>query len=311
LIGLDFIRKNNYNMFLGLENYLLRKDDSMDMENSLILRSIKSIAGITIGAILLAIAINAIIIPTGLLSGGAGGLALVGQYLFKLPVDIGMLLINIPIFIWGIKELNKRFIVYSLIGTAVTIIAIPITRPLVVVPKLDLFLASITSGVLMGIGVGLILKCGASTGGTDIVAMIMKKKKNMSVGTVSFAFNLIVLAISAFYFNLSITLYTAVSMYVTGKVIDFVLEGLNRNKSIMIVSDKSHEIADKIMKELGRGVTYLEGQGAYSGEQKLVINCVVNNFEVAKVKEIVREFDKQAFMFFTDTAEVSGKGFTS
>jgi uncharacterized membrane-anchored protein YitT (DUF2179 family) len=311
LIGLDFIRKNNYNMFLGLENYLLRKDDSMDMENSLILRSIKSIAGITIGAILLAIAINAIIIPTGLLSGGAGGLALVGQYLFKLPVDIGMLLINIPIFMWGIKELNKRFIVYSLIGTAVTIIAIPITRPLVVVPKLDLFLASITSGVLMGIGVGLILKCGASTGGTDIVAMIMKKKKNMSVGTVSFAFNLIVLAISAFYFNLSITLYTAVSMYVTGKVIDFVLEGLNRNKSIMIVSDKSHEIADKIMKELGRGVTYLEGQGAYSGEQKLVINCVVNNFEVAKVKEIVREFDKQAFMFFTDTAEVSGKGFTS
>lgn len=271
---------------------------------------IKKLIGMIIGAILIAVSYNALVIPNGLLSGGVSGMALIGKYTLDLPLYVGMLLLNIPIFILGFKELDKKFMIYSVIGTAVMIFAIPLTRPFIPTPKLDLFLASVFSGVIGGVGSGLFLKTGASSGGTDIVATIMKKKKNISIGSFSFFVNIGVLSVSLLFFELNIALYTAVSMWVGGKITDAVIEGLNKNKSIMIISDRSDEVAEKIMNELNRGITYLVGQGAYSKEEKMVINCVVNHYEIAKVKEILLEVDPKAFMFVTETAEVKGKGFS-
>lgn len=268
------------------------------------------IVGISIGAIITAVSINALAAPYGLLSGGASGLALLGNYIFNLPIYLGILLINIPIFIWGLKILNRSFMVYSLIGTISLIIALPLTKPYLPVPQLDLFLVSLFSGLVNGIGGGIIFKYGGSSGGTSIISMIAKKKRNISIGASSFYSNLIILILSLFFFDLKITLYTGISMWVSGRMTDYVIEGMNRNKSVIIISDKSTAIGKQIIEELHRGVTYLEGYGAFSGNHKTIINCVVNNYEIAKLKELVLNIDQQAFMFFTDVTEVSGKGFT-
>lgn len=270
---------------------------------------IKKLVGITVGSILIAVAFNALIIPYGILSGGAGGLALAGNYILNLPVNLGILALNIPIFIWGLKELNREFTLYSLIGMLVVVVALPLSKPYIPVPELDIFLASVFSGIINGFGVGIVLKSGASTGGTDIIAVIIKRKKNISVGATAFYFNIFVLALSVFFFDLKIILYTVISMWVAGRATNLVLEGTSHNKSVMIISTNSDLIADRILTELHRGVTYLDGYGAYSGKKKQVINCVVNHFEIAKLKEIVAETDKRAFMFVTETVEVTGKGF--
>jgi uncharacterized membrane-anchored protein YitT (DUF2179 family) len=270
----------------------------------------KKLFGITIGAALIAVAFNAFVIPYGLLSGGVSGLALMGNYLYKFPVYLGIFLLNIPIFLWGLKELDWKLILYSTVGTAVVIAALPLSAPYIPVPVLDLFLASVFSGVVGGLGGGIIFKLGASTGGTDIAAIIMKRKKNISVGATNFYCNIAVLALSLFFFDLKIALYTAISMWVGARITDSVIEGFNRNKSVTIISDRSGEIAERIMKEIDRGVTYIEGHGAYTGESKRLINCVVGHYEIARLKEVVLEVDRDAFIFITETVEVMGKGFT-
>lgn len=268
------------------------------------------LAGIATGASLIAISINAFIIPYGLLSGGISGLALMTNYLTGFPVYLGIFLLNLPVFIWGLKELNHQFIIYSAAGTIVLIAVLPLSRPYIPVYELDLFLASLFSGLVTGLGSGIVLKYGASTGGTDIISMIAKKKKNISVGATSFYCNIAVLVPSLYFFDLKVAMYTAISMWVGGKVIDAVIEGFNHNKSVMIISDKSSEIADQIMIEMRRGVTYLEGLGAYSGQPKLVISCVVSHYEIPKLNEIVHSIDKKAFIYVTETVEVKGRGFT-
>ncbi|MDD3853616.1 MAG: YitT family protein [Syntrophomonadaceae bacterium] len=268
------------------------------------------LTGIAIGAALIAISINTFVIPYGLLSGGVSGLALIINYTSGFPAYLGILLLNIPIFLWGFKELDRRLIVFSAAGTAVLILVLPLSRPYIPVYDMDLFLASLFSGIINGLGSGIVFRYGASCGGTDIISMIVKKKKNISVGATSFYCNTAVLLPSLYFFDLKIAMYTAISMWVGGKVTDTVLQGFNHNKSVMIISDKSPEIASRIMNEMRRGVTYLEGQGAYSGQSKLVISCVISNYEIPRINEIVNSIDKKAFIFVTGTVEVTGRGFT-
>jgi len=271
---------------------------------------IKKIVPITVGSVLVAVAYNVLVVPYGLLSGGLSGIALIGKYLLNIPLPLGILILNIPVFIFGLRELDVKFILYSLIGTLIMTAALPLTEPYVPIPKLDIFLAAIFSGVVGGIGGGIILRCGASAGGADIIGMIVKKKWNISLGACFFYFNVVVILISLMFFELKIALYTIVSMWVSGRVTDKVIQGLSSYKSVMIISDENTRIAEHIMEELGRGVTFLEGQGGYTGESKMVINCVVNNIEIPRLKDIVLRIDPRAFMFISDTAEVSGKGFT-
>lgn len=265
---------------------------------------------ISVGSVLLAFSYNTFVIPFGLLSGGISGLALMGNYLFNFPVYLGIGLLNLPLFIWGLIELDRRFILYSLVGMCVLILALPLTKPFTPQVDLDLFLAAMVAGVVGGIGGGIVFRCGASGGGTDIAGMIMKKKINLSIGSFSFYVNIVILGLFLFFFSPKIVMYTAFSIWVGGRVTDFVIDGPNRNKAVTIISDKGEEIAKRIMIDLNRGVTFLNGEGAYSGESKKVINSVVNNYELAKVRALVLEIDKKAFMYVNDTAEVLGKGYT-
>ena len=274
-----------------------------------IFRLIKKFASILFGSFLMAIAFNAFVIPYGLLSGGISGIALIGEYTLGIPLNISFAIMNLPVFILGIYYLNRRFIFFSLAGLFIFVFALPISKTFTPVPEVDLFLATIFSGIVGGVGCGIILKAGASTGGTDVLGMILKKKKNISIGAFSFVFNIFVICASLFLFDLKIALYTIISMWVYGKMTDMVIDGFNRNKSVMIISERSSEIADRIMEEMNRGITFLEGEGGYSGKDKKVINCVVNHYEIAKLKEICLDEDPIVFMIINETVEVHGKGF--
>lgn len=262
------------------------------------------------GALLVALSLNTIYIPYGLLAGGITGLALVLFYLFKIPVFLSILLLNIPVFWWGTKEINRNFLFYSLAGTTALSALLPATQGYVPHPQIDLILAAIYGGAISGVGFGLVFRGQGSTGGTDIVAVILRKKKNLGIGEVTFYSNLLVITISLLFFPLNTGLYTIISMFVTGKIIDVVITGLNTNKSVIIISNQSSQIGDRIINELHRGVTYFAGTGAFTHKEKTVINCIVHRFELARLKSIVAETDPDAFMYISDANEVFGKGFS-
>ncbi len=187
----------------------------------------------------------------------------------------------------------------------------PATYNLIEPPQVDLVLASIFGGALSGAGLGLVFRGHGSTGGTDIIAVILRKKKNMSIGEVGFYANLLVIIISLAFFPLNIGLYTIISMYIAGKMIDVMIIGLNLNKSVIIVANNSEQIGARIIDEMHRGVTYFIGRGAFTREDKTIVNCVVNRFELAKLKRIVSETDPNAFVYISDASEVLGRGFTT
>jgi uncharacterized membrane-anchored protein YitT (DUF2179 family) len=265
---------------------------------------------ITAGAMLIAISLNTILIPYGLLAGGITGLSLILFYLFKIPVFLGILVLNIPIFWWGSKEINRSFFFYSLIGTAALSILQPVTYGYIQYPRLDMILAAIFGGALSGVGFGLIFRGHGSTGGTDIISVVLRKKKSLGIGEVSFYSNLLVIIISLFFFPLNIGLYTIISIFVTGKMIDVIITGINVSKSVFIVSNHSPVISDRIIRELHRGVTHFIGEGAFTHREKTIINCVLNRFELARLKKIVMETDPDAFMYISDASEVLGRGFS-
>lgn len=265
---------------------------------------------ITAGALLIAFSLNTILIPYGLLAGGVTGLALILFYLFKIPVFLSILLLNIPIFWWGAREINRSFFFYSLTGTVALSVLQPATYGYINPLQLDMLLAAVFGGALSGVGFGLIFRGHGSTGGTDIVSVVMRKKKGLGIGEVTFYSNLIVIIISLFFFPLNIGLYTIISIFVTGKMIDVIITGLNVSKSVFIISNKSSEISLRIIGELHRGVTHLAGEGAFTRHQKTIINCVINRFELAKLKKIVAETDPDAFMYISDASEVLGRGFS-
>ena len=262
------------------------------------------------GALLMAVSLNTLLIPYGLLSGGVTGLALILFYLLKVPVFLSILLLNVPIFWWGAREINREFLLYSLTGTLALTALLPATHGLVLIPQIDLILVAIFGGALSGTGLGLVFRGHGSTGGTDIIAVILRKKKNLGIGEVGFYSNLLIIAISLMFFPLNTGLYTIISMFVAGKMTDVVITGLNTSKSVIVVSSKSFQIGNRIMNEMHRGVTYFAGIGAFTREEKTVVNCVANRFEVARLKSIVAETDPNAFVYISDASEVLGKGFT-
>ncbi|MDD4335409.1 MAG: YitT family protein [Desulfotomaculaceae bacterium] len=265
---------------------------------------------IAAGALLISFSLNTILIPYGLLAGGITGLSLILFYLFKIPVFIGILALNIPVFWWGAREISRSFFFYSLAGTVTLSVLQPATYGYVQPFQLDMLLAAVFGGALTGFGFGLIFRGQGSTGGTDIISVVMRKKRNLGIGEVSFYANLFVIIISLFFFPLNIGLYTIISIFFTGKMIDVIITGLNVSKSVFIVANKSSEISVRIIGELHRGVTHLRGEGAFTHHEKIILNCVINRFELARLKKIVTETDPDAFMYISDASEVLGRGFS-
>lgn len=266
---------------------------------------------VALGSTICAVAINAFLVPHHLLSGGISGIAMIFLFLFNWPMGIQNFIFNIPLMIAAYNLLGKNFIVSTFLGLAVFSVALDATGFLASMQIIDdIMLACIFGGVFSGLGGGMVFKVGGSTGGMDIVAAIARKFYGIPAGSLNFNVNCLLMLIAAFLFGLKPAMYTLISMYVSATVMDKVVDGLNRKKTAFIISDHPDKIAAAILSEIGRGVTFLDGEGAFTRNEKHIIFVVLSLTQVAKVKLLIKDIDPYAFMIVQDAAEVMGRGFT-
>lgn len=272
----------------------------------------KKLLFIILGNLFCSIAFNVFFIPNRLLSGGVGGIGIIIQYLTGLPTGISVFFLNIPIFLIGSRMVDREFTLYAFISMLFYSSILTITKELgkyFIVD--DIILASVFGGIFNGIGMGLMFRNRVSQGGFDIIAAILKKKYNINIGTGLLMANTVIVSLSSLLFGYKSAMYTLIAMYIGYTVLDKVQVGLNVKKNVIIVSEKSELVAEAILTRLNRGVTFLEGIGAYTHENKKVIYCIVTSRETAKLKEIIEEIDPTAFFTVNDVVEVKGKGFKS
>ncbi len=267
--------------------------------------------GILIGSVILAVGLNMFMVPNMLAPGGISGLAVVIYYLIKFPVGVTIIVLNIPLFIIGYLVLGPRVVIQSLLGTFLFSLAVEITAPLLPAATDDLLLAAVYGGVVMGVGVGLVFRFRGSTGGTGLLSLILAKVWGISPGQAMFWGDLVVLALAVFVFGTEAAMYATLALFVSIKVIDAILEGIGTAKSVIIITRCGSQINEKLLYELGRGVTRLEGQGGYTGEGREVLLCVVARQQTARLKAIIYEADPGAFVIIGNATEVHGEGFKS
>lgn len=267
--------------------------------------------GIALGCLLASCSINLFLIPSHLLTGGATGIAIIFYYLADLPIGVQTMAYNVPLLLAAWKLMGKTYTIDVILGTAFFSFCLDVTSFLnAYAPVDDVMLASIFGGVFNGIGYGLVFRRNGSTGGFDIIGAIVKKYYSLHMGGVIFGFNCVIMMIAAALFGVKPAMFTLISMFVNATVTDKVIAGFNSRKAVLIISDKAEEIADEILLELGRGVTFLHGQGAFTHNERDVVFVVVSLMQVGKTKLIANEIDSNAFMIIMSANEVMGRGFS-
>lgn len=264
-----------------------------------------------IGSIVYAVAIAMFISPANISPGGFTGVALIINFLLGLPVGATMLLLNIPLIFISLKRFGWRFIVGTAIATPIMSLSIDIGERFIRAFYGDIMLCAIFGGILSGVGLGLVLLRGATTGGMDIIGKLINDKyPHFSIGRIILLGDAVVIALSAvIYKNFSNALYSAVTVFISSVVVDKILSGADRGKLIYVVTDKAKEISRNIINEVGRGVTKIRATGAYSGEERQILMCAVRAHQVATVNSIVKAFDEKAFIIICDSGEIRGNGF--
>jgi uncharacterized membrane-anchored protein YitT (DUF2179 family) len=270
---------------------------------------------IILGSFILATGFVMFITPYKIIPGGVYGISIVIHYLFGTPVGAMALAFDIPLTLIGIKVLGPRFGFKTVVGFSLTAVFTDTltifwgSEPLV---KGDALLSSIFGGVLLGLGIGLIFKSKATSGGTDIVAMILNKYTKISLGLLMIYVDSCIVLIGLIVFrDWKIPLYSWIVIFITGKVIDIVLEGISYEKSLFIISEKHEEIRDKIINNLNRGGTYIEGKGMFNNADRKVIFTVISRRELAMLEEYILKIDPKAFLTVLDAREILGEGFKS
>lgn len=265
-------------------------------------------AQIVVGCLLGAIAYPLFLIPNSIAPGGVTGVATILNYLMHSPVGLTSLLLNIPLFLAGFRTMGKRFVFRTLLATILFSVLIdllkidPITK--------DPLMASIYGGVLLGAGLAIILRGGATTGGTDMLArMLHKNFSGISVGMFLFIFDFLVILAAGIFMSAEHAMHAMISVFITSKVLDAVLTGIGTEKACYIISGSHGAITRRILEEMQRGVTVLQATGGFSGENVNMLLCVVGRMEVSALKNIIREEDRKAFVFITETHETLGEGF--
>lgn len=268
------------------------------------------ILGIAIGAILMSIGISQFLLPNKLSTGGFSGIATIAFYLFKWPMGRTILLLNIPCFVFAFIRIGKEFVIKSIIGTMLLSFFIDFFEKYSAWTN-DRVLACIYGGVLIGIGTAIILRSNGSTGGSDLVSVVIKSfNTKLSTSNIIVIFDVIVITLNVIAFKeLEIGLYSAIAIFIMGKMIDIVFEGIGFSKMIFIISDKYDEISKKIGENIKRGTTGIYSKGMYTNKEKTMVMCIVSRGEVIEVRNIANEIDKSAFIVITNVREVFGNGF--
>lgn len=269
---------------------------------------VSSYVQIIIGSLIGAIAYPLFLVPNHIAPGGLTGIATVLNYLFHWPVGIVSLLLNVPLFIIGYRAMGRVFAFRSLFATVLFSVLID----LIPMPAMttDPLLGAVFGGVLLGVGLGFILRGGATTGGTDMAArMVHNRFQHISVGALLFMIDCIVVLMAGVTIEAEYALYAFISIYVSSKVIDMVMMGLTRDKACYVISTQHEKIKQELMTQLERGVTVLHAEGGWSGQSRPILLCVLSAQEVGRLKAIVRTADESAFVFISDAHEVLGEGF--
>lgn len=266
---------------------------------------LKKFAMLFIGAVLAAVGLEIFLVPNNIIDGGVIGISILASHLTGAPLSLFVVVLNLPFLYLGYRHIGRSFCLSTLFAVVALAYWISFFRP---VPELtnDLFLAAVFGGITVGIGVGLIIRNGGSLDGTEIIAIILDKKTGFSVGEVVMFFNVFILGSAGFVFTWDKAMYSLVAYFVAFKIIDITIEGLDESKGIMIVSEQADDIAETLLARLGRGVTILYGQGAFSQEPKKVLYSVVTRLEIAKLKAIIYEKDPGAFVTIHEVHDVIG-----
>ena len=267
-------------------------------------------AVIAAGAVLMGVALSVFMVPFKIAPGGVSGLATVLHYLAGLRVSVLIPLINIPIFIIGIIRLERDFLVKSVFGTVVLSIATE-TAAILPPPTSDPLISAVFGGAVMGIGISAVLSRGGTTGGTDILVLVIRRSfSEVSVGRLYLLIDGAVIAMAGLAFSSGeVIFYSAVSLVVSTYMTDAALEGLNLARLVYIISESNREICDRIYAELKRGVTGLNSVSMYSGRSGRILMCVIRKGQLSKLKKIIQDIDKDAFVIICDAKEVMGSGF--
>ena len=277
------------------------------MKKALIKLTLVRIFWITIGTLIAAFSLECILIPNDVIDGGVVGLSIMASYLTKYPLGLFLIVLNLPFIIMAFQKFGKMFVFLMFYG----VIALSLFAELFLEKNYvfthDTLLAALFGGIVLGAGVGLVLKSNASLDGTEILAIKLAKKQPFSVGEIIMFFNIFVFTLAGFVYGADKGMYSALTYFIAYRVIDIVLQGLNEAKSVFIISAKYNEIGKEIMKRLDKSVTYLNAEGGYSGAKSKMIYCVITKIEIQKTKEIIESIDPSAFIAIENVHDVDSK----
>lgn len=272
--------------------------------------SLYQYAVITLGALVLALGQLFFIKPLHIPLGGVSGVALVVNYLWKLPIGLVSIVLNLPLFVLGWRTMGREFFYKTVYATVVNSIFLDILDPILPAFPVEMLLAALYGGIVMGAGYGLLFRAGGISGGIDIVSKWLNGKKDIPVGTTNFIINIfVIIGSAAIYGNPDSALYALVTSYVSSVVIDKMVYGMDAQKSALIITGKPVEVSRGIMEQLHRGVTAMEGVGMYTGDKRTVLLCAVRRHETGTLKRIILQEDAHAFMLISNTNEVFGTNF--
>ena len=269
---------------------------------------VKRMLFILVGALLMAVGLEFFLVPNEVIDGGIVGISIILSHLTDVQIGFYIFVLNLPFFFIGYKQIGKTFALSTLLGVVILAIATSIFHDLPVLTG-DPLLATVFGGIVLGVGVGIVIRYGGSLDGTEILAILFNKRTPFSVGETIMFFNLFILGSAGFVFGWDRAMYSLMAYFIAFKTIDIVIQGLDESKSAWIISEQYEQIGEAILARLGRGVTYLNGEGAYTGDDKKVIFCVITRLEEAKLKAIIDEIDPSAFFAVAAIAEVRGGRF--
>lgn len=272
------------------------------------LKIVKRALFIFLGAALVSIGLEIFLVPNSIIDGGIVGISIILSHLTGINLGVFLFFLNLPFLFVGYKQIGKTFALSTLFGVAIMSIGTSFLHP---VPELtdDPLLAAVFGGIILGIGVGMVIRYGGSLDGTEIVAIVFNKRIPLSVGETVMFFNIFILGSAGFVFGWDRAMYSLIAYYIAFKMIDVTIQGLDESRAVWIISEMHREIGDVLLARLGRGVTYLNGEGAYTGERKQVIFCVITRLEEAKLKSIIEDIDPNAFLAVGAINNVRGGNF--
>lgn len=266
---------------------------------------------VALGSALFAAGFQFFLYPNSIIVGGVSGIAMIINYLTELPVGIMTIVLNIPLFIIAWKHFGGKFIISSLVGMLLSSVMVDLLAMLNYSPTDDMLLACIIGGAIKGLGLGIIYYAGATTGGTDIIAKFVRLRfPYINFGTIVLLTDaVIIIAFAAIFDRVEAAMYAVIAMFVVSKVIDLVLYGIDNSSMCYIISENRDRLVKDITDKLHRGVTIIEGEGAYSHKEKQVLLCVIKRTQIADIRRIIKSIDENAFFIVSDAKNVFGKGF--